>query len=84
VGSRARRAAFFIRQATAAMAPSNMLLGNPKALKAMFETDGQSNSKGFSQLQDDFDTGRGRLSVTQSDGSALSRAATLPSRPDRS
>jgi polyhydroxyalkanoate synthase len=66
-----RRAAFFIRQATAAMAPSNMLLGNPKALKALFESDGQSIQKGFTQLQDDFNTGRGRLSVTQSDASAF-------------
>ena len=76
-----RRAAFFIRQATAAMAPSNMLLGNPKALKAMFETDGQSIQKGFSQLQDDFNTGRGRLSVTQSDGSAFEPGRNLAITP---
>jgi polyhydroxyalkanoate synthase subunit PhaC len=66
-----RRAAFFIRQATAAMAPSNMLMGNPKALKALFETDGQSVQKGFAQLQDDFNTGHGRISVTQSDPDAF-------------
>ena len=76
-----RRAAFFIRQATAAMAPSNMLMGNPKALKALFESDGQSVQKGFAQLQDDFNTGRGRLSVTQSDPDAFDPAATSPSHP---
>jgi polyhydroxyalkanoate synthase len=66
-----RRAAFFIRQATAAMAPSNQLMGNPKALKALFESDGQSVQRGFAQLQDDFNTGRGRISVTQSDPDAF-------------
>ena len=66
-----RRAAFFIRQATAAMALSNMLMGNPRALKALFESDGQSVQKGFAQLQDDFNAGHGRLAVTQSDPTAF-------------
>lgn len=76
-----RRAAFFIRQATAAMSPSNMLLGNPKALKALFESDGQSIQKGFAQLQDDFNTGGGRLSVTQSDASAFEPGVNLAITP---
>ncbi len=76
-----RRAAFFIRQATAAMAPSNMLLGNPKALKALFESDGQSIQKGFAQLQDDFNKGGGRLSVTQSDASAFEPGRNLAITP---
>ena len=76
-----RRAAFFIRQATAAMAPSNMLLGNPKALKALFESDGQSIQKGFAQLQDDFNTGGGRLSVTQSDASAFEPGRNIAITP---
>jgi polyhydroxyalkanoate synthase len=76
-----RRAAFFIRQATAAMSPSNMLMGNPRALKALFETDGQSVQSGFSQLQDDFNAGRGRLSVTQSDGSAFEPGRNIAITP---
>lgn len=76
-----RRAAFFIRQATAAMAPSNLLLGNPKALKAMFESDGQSIQKGFAQLQDDFNSGQGRLSVTQSDPNAFEPGRNIAITP---
>jgi polyhydroxyalkanoate synthase len=66
-----RRAAFFVRQAAAMMAPSNALIGNPRALKAMFESDGQSVQRGFANLQEDFDQGRGRLSVTQTDPDAF-------------
>jgi polyhydroxyalkanoate synthase len=76
-----RRAAFFIRQATAAMAPSNMLMSNPKALKALFESDGQSIQKGFAQLQTDFDTGDGRLAVTQSDPTAFRPGENLAVTP---
>ena len=76
-----RRAAFFIRQATAAMAPSNMLMGNPKALKALFESDGQSIQKGFAQLQDDFNAGHGRLAVTQSDPDAFAPGRNLAVTP---
>jgi polyhydroxyalkanoate synthase len=76
-----RRAAFFIRQASAAMAPSNMLMGNPKALKALFESDGQSIQKGLAQLQDDFSAGGGRLSVTQSDPDAFAPGRNLAVTP---
>lgn len=76
-----RRAAFFIRQATAAMAPSNLLIGNPRALKALFETDGQSIRKGFAQLQSDFDAGHGRLAVTQSDPTAFQPGRNLAITP---
>jgi polyhydroxyalkanoate synthase subunit PhaC len=76
-----RRAAFFIRQATAAMAPSNMLAANPKALKALFETSGESIRKGLSQLQADFDAGGGRVAVTQTDPDAFDLGVTLASTP---
>jgi polyhydroxyalkanoate synthase subunit PhaC len=76
-----RRAAFFIRQATAAMAPSNLLMGNPKALKALFDSDGQSIQRGFKQLQDDFDAGHGRIALTQSDPGAFELGKTLAVTP---
>jgi len=76
-----RRAAFFIKQATAAMAPSNMLMGNPKALKALFDSDGQSVQRGFQQLQEDFNSGRGRISPTQSDPDAFEPGRNLAVTP---
>ncbi len=76
-----RRAAFFIRQATAAMAPSNLLVGNPKALKALFESDGQSVQRGFAQLQEDFNAGRGRISPTQTDLDAFEPGRNIAVTP---
>jgi polyhydroxyalkanoate synthase subunit PhaC len=76
-----RRAAFFIRQAAAAMSPSNLLMANPRAMKAMFETDGQSIQQGFTNLQNDFDSGKGRISVTQTDPEAFELGVTLAVTP---
>lgn len=76
-----RRAAFFIRQATAAMAPSNLLIGNPKALKSLFDSDGQSIQKGFAHLQDDFNAGHGRIALTQSDPTAFKPGENLAVTP---
>jgi polyhydroxyalkanoate synthase len=76
-----RRAAFFIRQASAAMAPSNMLTGNPRALKAMFESDGQSVQRGFANLQEDMDAASGRLSVMQTDAGAFVLGENIAATP---
>ncbi|MBI1358827.1 MAG: poly-beta-hydroxybutyrate polymerase domain-containing protein [Alphaproteobacteria bacterium] len=76
-----RRAAFFIRQATAAMAPSNLLTANPRALKSLFDSDGQSVKRGFANLQADFDASGGRLAVTQSDASAFAPGRNLAVTP---
>jgi polyhydroxyalkanoate synthase len=76
-----RRAAFFIRQATAAMAPSNTLTANPKALKALFDSDGQTVQRGFSNLQHDFDAGGGRLSIAQTDASAFAPGDNIAVTP---
>ena len=75
------RAAFFMRQASAALAPSNLLLANPRALKALFESDGASVRRGLSQLQEDFDRGQGRIALTQSDPDAFAPGRNLAVTP---
>ncbi len=76
-----RRAAFFIRQAMSSAAPSNLLMANPRALKAMFDTSGESVRRGLAHLQSDLDAGGGRLSVTQTDPTAFELGVTLATTP---
>ncbi len=76
-----RRAAFFIRQAYAAMAPSNTLMGNPKAMKSMFNSDGQSLHRGMEHLRADFADGSRRISVPQSDEHAFELGVSLAVTP---
>ena len=76
-----RRAAFFVRQASAAMAPSNMLTGNPRALTALFKSDGQSVQRGFANLQADMEAANGRLSVMQTDAAAFVLGENIAATP---
>jgi polyhydroxyalkanoate synthase len=62
-----RRAEFFTRQLTDAFSPSNYLLSNPVALKAMTETQGESLVKGAEQFANDLMRGGGRLAISQTD-----------------
>lgn len=76
-----RRAAFFIRQAAASLSPANTLVGNPRALKAMFDSDGQSIQRGMANLQEDYTAGEGRLAVTQTDTTAFELGRDLAMTP---
>jgi polyhydroxyalkanoate synthase len=70
-----RKALFYLRQMTSAMAPTNFIPTNPKVLRAIEESDGATLRKGFGNLLDDMERGRGRLriSLTQADAFELGR-----------
>jgi polyhydroxyalkanoate synthase len=50
----AQRARFGIELLTDALAPTNTLIGNPAALKKVFETGGRSAVRGFQHMLEDF------------------------------
>ena len=62
-----RRAQFFMRQLTDALSPSNFLMSNPAALRAMAESKGESLVKGLQNLSADLERGGGKLAISQTD-----------------
>lgn len=62
-----RRAEFFTKLLTDAMSPSNFLLSNPAALKALVETSGESLVKGMERFAEDLARGDGKLKISQAD-----------------
>ncbi|MBL8551192.1 MAG: class I poly(R)-hydroxyalkanoic acid synthase [Hyphomonadaceae bacterium] len=66
-----RKAAFFIKQAVDAASPSNFLLTNPAALRAMLLTRGESLKRGMENLAADMKRGKGALAITQTDMDAF-------------
>lgn len=62
-----RRAQFFMRQLTDALSPSNFLMSNPAALRALQESKGESLVKGLQNLAADLERGGGTLSISQTD-----------------
>jgi polyhydroxyalkanoate synthase len=76
------RVAFFTRQFTDAMAPTNFPLTNPEVLKATITSNGQNLVNGLNNLLDDIARGHGELSIRQSaDGFEIGRnVATAPGK----
>ncbi|MBI1339707.1 class I poly(R)-hydroxyalkanoic acid synthase [bacterium] len=74
-----RRAAFVVRQAAAALSPSNLLSGNREALEAFIATGGDSLSRGLSNLKDDLTAGR--FAPPQSEPGAFRLGVDLAATP---
>jgi polyhydroxyalkanoate synthase subunit PhaC len=78
-----RKAAFFIKQAVDAASPSNFLMTNPTALRALLQTHGESLKKGIDQLSDDLKRGRGNLAITQADLDAFKVGENVATSPGK-
>ena len=79
-----RKAAFFIKQAVDAASPSNFLMTNPAALRAMLETKGESLLKGVNNLAQDLQRGGGAmLSITQTDTNAFKVGENIATSPGK-
>jgi polyhydroxyalkanoate synthase subunit PhaC len=62
-----RRVEFFTRMLTDAFSPSNFLLSNPEALKAVMESGGETLVKGMENFAADLERGGGQLAISQTD-----------------
>ncbi len=78
-----RKAAFFIRQAVDAASPSNFLMTNPAALRALLETGGQSLVKGVENLAADLQRGQGALAISQTDLDAYQVGVNVATSPGK-
>jgi len=67
----ARKVDFYTRQFVDAIAPSNFVLTNPEVLKATIETGGENLIRGLTNLLDDLERGKGRLSIKMTDMEAF-------------
>jgi polyhydroxyalkanoate synthase len=78
-----RKAAFFIKQAVDAASPSNFLVTNPAALRALLQTHGESLLKGVDNLAEDLKRGRGALAITQTDMAAYKVGENIATAPGK-
>ncbi|HWE98478.1 MAG TPA: class I poly(R)-hydroxyalkanoic acid synthase [Caulobacteraceae bacterium] len=62
-----RRVEFVTRMLTDAFSPSNFLVSNPVALRALMETKGESLLKGMENFAADLERGDGHLAISQTD-----------------
>jgi len=78
-----RKAAFFVKQAVDAASPSNFLMTNPAALRAVLETKGESLKKGLENFAHDMKRGHGNLAISQTDISAFQVGVNVATAPGK-
>ncbi len=78
-----RKVDFYTRQFVDAMSPSNFALTNPEVLRATMETGGENLLKGLSNLLDDLDRGKGKVSIRMTDLNAFKVGETIACTPGK-
>jgi polyhydroxyalkanoate synthase len=78
-----RKAAFYIKQAVDAASPSNFLITNPAALRALFQSEGESLVKGVQNLANDLQRGKGMLAISQTDLDAYKVGENVATSPGK-
>ena len=76
-----RRVEMFTGMLTDAFSPSNFLLSNPAALRAMVETNGESLLKGVENFAADMERGGGRLQISQTDSEQFEVGRNVATAP---
>ncbi len=77
----AAKLAFYTRQFVDAMAPTNVLATNPRALRETVETKGENLLKGLGNLLDDLERNDGRFAPRMSDESHFTLGESLAATP---
>ncbi len=78
-----QKAQFYTRQFVSAMAPTNFIATNPKVVREIQKTEGESLRKGLSNLLDDVERGRGRLQISLTDLDAFTPGENIAATPGK-
>jgi polyhydroxyalkanoate synthase len=77
----ARKAEFYAKQFLDAMSPSNFVLTNPEVMRATIESNGENLVKGWENLLEDLERGKGKLAVKMVDSKAFTVGETIATTP---
>ncbi len=78
-----RKVDFYTRQFVDAMSPSNFAMTNPEVLRATMESGGENLLKGLSNLLDDLDRGKGKVSIRMTDLNAFKVGESIACTPGK-
>lgn len=77
------KAAFYVRQLSAALSPSNFILTNPELLRETAERSGENLAKGMKMLAEDVARGKGELRLRQTDPERFEVGVNLAVTPGK-
>ncbi len=78
-----QKAQFYTRQFISAMAPTNFIATNPKVIREIQKTKGESLRKGLTNMLDDVERGRGQLHISLTDFDAFTLGENIAATPGR-
>jgi poly[(R)-3-hydroxyalkanoate] polymerase subunit PhaC len=79
----AKKIDFYTRQFVDAMAPSNFVMTNPEVIRATVESSGENLVKGLSNLLEDLERGKGKLSIKMTDLEAFKLGENIAITPGK-
>ncbi len=77
------KAQFYLRQVTAALAPSNFIGTNPELIRATLAESGENLARGLKMLAEDIEAGKGNLRIRQSDARAFKLGVNMATTPGK-
>jgi polyhydroxyalkanoate synthase subunit PhaC len=77
------KAAFYVRQISGALSPSNFVATNPELLRETIKENGANLVRGMKMLAEDIEAGRGELRIRQSDPSRFKVGVDLANTPGK-
>ena len=77
------KARFYLKQVSAALAPSNFVGTNPELLRATLAESGENLVRGLKMLAEDIEAGKGNLRIRQVDASAFKIGVNMAATPGK-
>ena len=77
------KAAFYLKQVTSALSPTNFLPTNPELLRTTFAESGENLVRGLQMLGEDIERGKGSLRIRQADASKFKLGVNLAITPGK-
>ena len=77
------KAAFYLKQVTSALAPSNFLPTNPELLKTTLAESGENLVRGLHMMAEDIEAGHGSLRIRQADAAKFKLGVNLAVTPGK-
>ncbi len=78
-----QKAAFYVKQLSAALSPSNFILTNPELLRETAASSGQNLAKGMKMLAEDVARGKGELRLRQTDPNRFALGQNMALTPGK-
>ncbi len=77
------KAAFYLKQVTSALSPTNFLATNPELLRTTLAESGENLVRGMQMMAEDIEAGKGQLRIRQTDAAKFTLGVNLAATPGK-